>query len=152
MEPCAHLTRLGSRSVAIVRVEDVLDDAVDIRWILLRILLGRVVWHDGHTGLLRSDLGQFSHLYVVEKGHRTGPTMTWPVHGGGMSGDEEEPTVPIVCAACDTESEVALSAVGEAIERHNETVHDGAEEARVDPALTDALADLVVEDLGLLEE
>jgi hypothetical protein len=78
--------------------------------------------------------------------------MAWPLVGKGMSGETEEPTVPIVCAACDTESSVPLSSVAEAIERHNEAVHDGADEARVDPALTDALADLVVEDLGLLEE
>lgn len=65
---------------------------------------------------------------------------------------ESEPTVPVVCTACETETSVPLSDVGDVIEDHNQSVHDGAEEAVVDPAITDALADLVVEDLGLLEE
>jgi hypothetical protein len=65
---------------------------------------------------------------------------------------ESEPTVPVVCTACETETAVPLSEVGGVIEDHNQSVHDGAEEAVVDPAVTDALADLVAEDLGLLED
>lgn len=65
-------------------------------------------------------------------------------------GEDEEPTVPVVCPACETTSRVSLSGVADAIERHNETVHDGEEVAEVDPALKDRLADVVAEDLGLL--
>ncbi len=64
---------------------------------------------------------------------------------------EEEPDVPILCPDCDTETRVPLSEVAETLERHNETQHDGEECARVDPDLADQLADLVAEDLGLLE-
>ncbi len=68
-----------------------------------------------------------------------------------MSGDTDDPDVPILCPACDTETSVALSAVAETLERHNRTQHDGEECARVDPALSEHLADLVAEDMGLLE-
>jgi len=64
---------------------------------------------------------------------------------------DDEPDVPILCPDCDTETRVPLSAVAETLERHNETQHDGEECARVDPDLADQLADLVAEDLGLLE-
>ncbi|WP_247731066.1 hypothetical protein [Halovivax limisalsi] len=65
---------------------------------------------------------------------------------------DDEPTVPILCEACDTESRVALPDVADAVTRHNEHHHDGESIAEVDPALKDELADLVVEDLGLLED
>lgn len=68
-----------------------------------------------------------------------------------MSG-EDEPTVPVICPACETETDVPLSSVADVVEEHNESVHDGAEEAEIDPALTDALADIVAEDMGLFEE
>lgn len=64
---------------------------------------------------------------------------------------EDEPTVPIVCPECDTTSRIALSEVGDAVERHNERLHDGEEIASVDPAIADHLADMVAEDLGLLD-
>ncbi len=64
---------------------------------------------------------------------------------------DDEPDVPIRCPACDTETRVPLSEVAEKLERHNETQHDGEERAQVDPHLADRLADLVAEDLGLLE-
>lgn len=64
---------------------------------------------------------------------------------------DDEPDVPILCPDCDTETRVPLSEVAETLERHNETQHDGEECARVDPDLADQLADLVAEDLGLLE-
>ena len=44
-----------------------------------------------------------------------------------------------------------LGTLAETLERHNEQRHDGAEEAVVDPALADDLADLVAEDMGLTE-
>ena len=65
--------------------------------------------------------------------------------------DEEDPTVPIECEACGTSSRVPLSDLAEALERHNEQRHGGAERARVDPALADELADLVAEDMGLTD-
>ena len=67
-----------------------------------------------------------------------------------MSSDE--PTVPIVCTDCETETRVPLSDVADALSRHNEGKHGGEEVAEVDPALKDRLADLVAADLGLFEE
>ena len=64
----------------------------------------------------------------------------------------EEPTVPIVCTDCETETRVPLSDVADALSRHNEGKHDGEEVAEVDPGLKDQLADLVADDLGLFEE
>ena len=64
----------------------------------------------------------------------------------------EEPTVPIVCTDCETETRVPLSDVADALSRHNEGTHGGEEVAEVDPALKDRLADLVADDLGLFEE
>ncbi|MGQ4555969.1 hypothetical protein [Halobellus sp. GM3] len=65
--------------------------------------------------------------------------------------DADEPTVPIVCEACETTSRVPLSTLRESIERHNEQRHDGEDIARVDPVLADALADAVAADLGLYD-
>lgn len=64
----------------------------------------------------------------------------------------EDPTVPIVCTDCETETRVPLSDVADALSRHNEGKHDGEEVAEVDPGLKDRLADLVADDLGLFEE
>lgn len=64
----------------------------------------------------------------------------------------DDPQVPIVCSACDTRSEVPLSDVADALDRHNETVHDGTEHAQVDPEIAAQIADLAAEDLGLLDE
>ena len=64
----------------------------------------------------------------------------------------DEPDVPIVCTACETTSRVPLADVADAIERHNDRLHDGESIAEVDPALKDSLADLVAEDMGLFEE
>jgi len=66
-----------------------------------------------------------------------------------MSNDA--PTVPVVCSACETETEVALDEVAGAIERHNEQLHDGESVAEVDPAVAGHVADLVAEELGLLD-
>ncbi|MFB6120413.1 MAG: hypothetical protein ABEJ68_04775 [Halobacteriaceae archaeon] len=64
--------------------------------------------------------------------------------------DEDEPTVPVACSACGTTTAVPLSTVGDAIERHNERLHDGDDVAEVDPAIREQLSDVVAEDLGLL--
>jgi hypothetical protein len=64
---------------------------------------------------------------------------------------DNEPDVPIRCEACETTSRVPLSEVGDAVDRHNERLHDGEEEAEVDPALSEQLADIVGEEMGLLE-
>jgi hypothetical protein len=64
----------------------------------------------------------------------------------------DEPSVPIVCTECGTETRVPLSDVADALTRHNDGKHDGEEIAEVDPGLKDQLADLVAEDLGLFEE
>lgn len=63
---------------------------------------------------------------------------------------DEDPDVPIRCEACETTTRVPLSEVAVTIERHNEQLHDGAQRARVDPALADQVADLVAEDMDLL--
>lgn len=64
----------------------------------------------------------------------------------------DDPSVPIVCTECETETSVPLSDVADALDKHNDGKHDGAEIAEVDPAIKDRLADLVAEDLGLFEE
>jgi hypothetical protein len=65
---------------------------------------------------------------------------------------DDDPTVPIVCTACDTTTRVPLPDVADAVDRHNENVHDGEEIAEIDPAIRDRLADLIVEDMGLLDD
>jgi hypothetical protein len=65
---------------------------------------------------------------------------------------DDDPTVPITCPACETTTRVSLSAVADAIDRHNEHVHDGEAVAEVDPAVADSLADLVAADMGLLDD
>jgi len=67
-----------------------------------------------------------------------------------MTDDDSEPTVPVACSACGTTTQVALSEVGDAIERHNERLHDGEQIAAVDPAIREQLSDIVAEDLDLL--
>jgi hypothetical protein len=64
----------------------------------------------------------------------------------------DDPTVPIACTECGTETRVPLESLAETLERHNETRHDGEEIAQVDPDIADRIADLVADDLGLLEE
>ncbi len=64
----------------------------------------------------------------------------------------EEPSVPIVCTDCGTETQVPLSDVADTLDRHNDGKHDGEEVAEVDPTLKDHLADLVAEDIGLFED
>ncbi|MFW5948922.1 MAG: hypothetical protein ACOCSD_04930 [Halolamina sp.] len=65
---------------------------------------------------------------------------------------DEGPQVPIHCPECETTTRVPLDDLAERIDRHNETVHDGEAVAQVDPDLAAAFQDLVVEDMGLLDE
>jgi hypothetical protein len=65
---------------------------------------------------------------------------------------DDEPTVPIVCPDCGTEARIPLDDVADKLDSHNERHHGGEAVATVDPDLADQLADLVVEDMGLLDE
>lgn len=60
---------------------------------------------------------------------------------------DEPPTVPVVCEACGTTTRVALSEVTAAVTRHNDRLHDGADEAGVDPALVEQIRSLAADDL-----
>ncbi|ELY67557.1 hypothetical protein [Natrinema versiforme] len=66
--------------------------------------------------------------------------------------DDDVPRVPVVCPACETTSRVPLSDLADAIERHNDQLHDGDDVAEVDPDIADRIADLAATDLGLLED
>ncbi|WP_226480016.1 hypothetical protein [Natrinema amylolyticum] len=66
--------------------------------------------------------------------------------------DGDAPRVPVVCPDCETTSRVPLSDVADAIERHNNQLHDGDDVAEVDPDVADRIADLVATELGLLED
>ena len=68
-----------------------------------------------------------------------------------MSDDADDPTVPIDCPECGTTTRVPLEDVADSVERHNEQLHDGEDVARVDPEITEQLADLVADDMGLLD-
>jgi len=65
--------------------------------------------------------------------------------------DDGPPAVPVLCPECETTTRVPLPEVADAIERHNEQLHDGAEVAEVDPDLADQLADIVAEEMGFYE-
>ena len=69
-----------------------------------------------------------------------------------MSENADAPEIPIVCPVCETRSRVPFSEFEEAVETHNERLHDGESVASVDPDVFDHLADRLVEDLGLLDE
>jgi hypothetical protein len=69
-----------------------------------------------------------------------------------MSEDADEPTVPVDCPECETTTRVSIEEVAETVERHNDRLHDGEDVARVDPAISEQLADLVADDMGLLDE
>ncbi|MFB6079103.1 MAG: hypothetical protein ABEJ80_09010 [Halarchaeum sp.] len=64
-----------------------------------------------------------------------------------MADSDDEPTVPVICDACDTTNRVALDDVAATVERHNERVHDGEQVAEVDPDVTSALHDLLAADV-----
>ncbi|AWB27284.1 hypothetical protein [Halococcoides cellulosivorans] len=59
----------------------------------------------------------------------------------------DAPTVPVVCTACDTTTRVPLDDLEATIAGHNDRLHDGDPIAEVDPAITEALADLVAQDV-----
>ncbi|QSG10425.1 Uncharacterized protein HSR122_3057 [Halapricum desulfuricans] len=60
--------------------------------------------------------------------------------------------MPIICEECGTETRVPLERLAETLERHNENRHDGEQIAQVDPDIADRIADMVANDLGLLED
>lgn len=64
---------------------------------------------------------------------------------------DDEPAVPVICPDCETTTRVALPDVADAIERHNDQLHDGEQVAEVDPDISEHLVDLVAEDLDLLD-
>ncbi|MFK8215597.1 hypothetical protein [Haloferax volcanii] len=66
--------------------------------------------------------------------------------------DDEAPDVPVVCEACDTTTRVPLSEVADAIERHNEQVHDGDDIAQVDPEIVKHVTDLAAKDMSVFED
>jgi hypothetical protein len=68
-----------------------------------------------------------------------------------MSSDTDDPSVPIVCEECNTETRVPLSEVADMLATHNENQHDGEQCAQVDPDLADQLQNLVAKDMGLLD-
>lgn len=69
-----------------------------------------------------------------------------------VTNESDDPQVPIVCTECETTSRVPLADVADAVDRHNEQLHDGDEVAAVDPDVADQIADLVATELGLLKE
>jgi hypothetical protein len=69
----------------------------------------------------------------------------------GMTADDDEPEIPIVCSDCGTRTKIPFSEVEDAVARHNEQLHGGDAVAEVDPDVFDQLADYVADDLGLLE-
>lgn len=64
---------------------------------------------------------------------------------------DDGPSVPIVCEQCETTAHVPLSELAEKLERHNQRLHDGEQQAVVDPDVADSVADLVADDMGLLD-
>ncbi|ESS06353.1 MAG: hypothetical protein A07HB70_01068 [uncultured archaeon A07HB70] len=60
---------------------------------------------------------------------------------------DEAPAVPVVCEACGTTTRVPLSEVANTVARHNSRLHDGADEAGVDPTLVEQIRDLAADDL-----
>jgi len=62
---------------------------------------------------------------------------------------DADPRVPIRCNECGTESRIPLDDLAGMLDRHNDRFHDGDDVAEVDPAITDELADIVAEDMGL---
>lgn len=65
---------------------------------------------------------------------------------------DDTPTVPVVCPACETTTRVDLDDVARAVERHNESLHDGEDVAGVDPAIVEGITDLAAEELGLTDD
>jgi hypothetical protein len=61
--------------------------------------------------------------------------------------DDEAPSVPIVCEACETTTRVPISEVDEQLTKHNEQLHGGEPVAEVDPELKRHLTDLVADEI-----
>ncbi|WP_135820932.1 hypothetical protein [Halostella litorea] len=64
---------------------------------------------------------------------------------------DDQPEVPVVCTECDTRTQIPLDDVADAVDRHNDQIHDGEAVAEVDPAIREHLADRVAADIGLLD-
>ncbi|MHC3437369.1 hypothetical protein ACYJ1Y_04520 [Natrialbaceae archaeon A-gly3] len=64
---------------------------------------------------------------------------------------DDGPRVPIICPECETEARIPLADVADRLEKHNERLHDGKEVAEVDPDVKEGLADIVADEMGLLE-
>ena len=64
---------------------------------------------------------------------------------------DEEPDVPVMCPECNTETTVPLSDVESTLADHNEEHHGGDTVATVTPEIKEHIADLVAEDLDLLD-
>ncbi len=67
------------------------------------------------------------------------------------SDSDDGPRVPIICPECETHARIPLGDVAERLENHNERLHDGEAVAEVDPEVKESLADIVAEEMGLLE-
>ena len=65
---------------------------------------------------------------------------------------DDVPRVPIICPECETQARIPLSDVAERLEKHNDRLHDGEEVAEVDPDVKESLADIVADEMGLLED
>jgi hypothetical protein len=75
------------------------------------------------------------------------------VNVGTMPTDADDPPrVPIVCEECQTASRVPLPGVADAIEKHNDRLHDGEDVAGVDPDVVRHVTDLAAEEMGLKED
>ena len=68
-----------------------------------------------------------------------------------MTAEEHTPEIPVVCADCETRTQVPFDDVAAAVARHNEQLHDGESVAEVDPDVLDALTDQLGRDMGLFE-
>jgi hypothetical protein len=63
--------------------------------------------------------------------------------------DDAPPDVPVVCEECGTRTRVPLSDLADALDSHNDQLHDGDAAAEVDPEVADEVANLVAAELGL---
>jgi hypothetical protein len=68
-----------------------------------------------------------------------------------MTESADQPEIPVVCPECGTRSRIPFSEIEDAVEAHNDRLHDGEPVASVDPDVFDHLADRLADDLGFLE-
>jgi hypothetical protein len=71
------------------------------------------------------------------------------LNNGIMTTEEDMPEIPVICPTCDTRSYVPFEEVSDAVQRHNDQLHDGESIAEVDPEVLDALTTKFGEDMGL---